>query len=92
MTLDIRNSVWAAMGSLMCPLTKGMRVMEANFLYPPVAERFPDLADLMGAGSDLNWHELAFVEPWWSSAFIHVGEDFMAVGVEEFGDCGDVKV
>ena len=72
MTLHIRNSVWAAVGGMMCPLTKRMCLMEANFMYPTVAERFPDLPDLMGAGSELNWHELAFVEPGWSPAFIHV--------------------
>ncbi len=75
MTIDIRNTVRPEVCCLLCPGAEGVRLMVCDFLDPAVAKGFPDLSDLVGAGSNLKWHVLAFVEPGRTAAVVHVWED-----------------
>ena len=76
----------------MGPGAKGVGLMISDFLDPSVTEGFPNFPDLVGAGSNLDWHVLSFVEPRWSAAFVHMWKDPVAVRVEEFRYCCDVEV
>ena len=74
-TINVGGAIWSKVGCLLCPWSKCMCLVVSNFLDPSVAKWFPDFSDLVRAGSHLNWHILAFVEPWGPLTFVHVGKD-----------------
>ena len=63
-----------------------------DFVYPYVTEGFPYFPDLVCAGSRLSWHVLFGIEPRWSGACVHVGEDLGRGCMEELGDSRRVYV
>ena len=91
-SFNVGETIGAAVGGLLGPWAKRMSLVVTNALDPSVTERFPDFSNLIMTWAGLDGHVLTFIEPWWSSTFIHIREDPVAVGVEQFRDCRNVEV
>jgi hypothetical protein len=91
-SFNIGETIRTAVGPLLGPWAKRVSLVVTNALDPSVAEGFPNFPDLVLTWTCLNWHILAFIEPWWTSTLVHIGEDPVSVGVEQFGDCCDMEV
>ena len=69
-----------------------MCLVETDLLDPSVAEGLPNFSDLVRAGTLLDRHVLAFVEPWWAPALVHVGDDSLTIRFEQFRNCRDMEI